>query len=43
MGEYFIQFDGLRYELSNKNEMTVTLDIKRGDKIEQEIFNLRKK
>lgn len=43
MGEHFIQFVGLRYELIDEDEITVTLDMKRGDKIEQEIFNLKKK
>jgi len=43
MGEYFIQFEGLIYELTGKNEMTVTLDMKQGDKIVQEIFSYKKK
>ncbi|MCZ7602398.1 MAG: hypothetical protein C4543_05675 [Ignavibacteriales bacterium] len=43
MGDDFIQFKGLRYELVSSTEIKVTLDMKRGENIEQEIFNLKKK
>lgn len=43
MGKNFIKFKGLSYELAEENEMKITLDMKRGDKVEKEIFILKKK
>lgn len=42
MGENFIQFEGLRYELISEAEIKVTLAMERDDKITQEVFNLKK-
>lgn len=43
MGENFIQFEGLRYELISASEIMVTLDMIHDGKITQEVFNLKKK
>jgi hypothetical protein len=42
MGENYIQFEGLRYELLKTGELKVSLKMKQGDKIETEVFNFRK-